>query len=280
MGSLLIATLLAAGFGLIISWAQRGQRNLYAVGAINYALAMGLHLVAHARTGGGWAPMPGTLWIGILGGIAFVTGCLLLFPAMSLRGVSISTAMLRLAVVVPMLVGWLFWSETLSALPALGAVLAMASLPLLTLRPGEGLAGLRSRGVVLLLALFLVNGGCMLAVRAFSQTGIAGQASLFLAILFGMATLIAAAFWWPHRQGTAWRDLPPGLLLGLSNAVASVALVAALEQLPGLLVFPFYSSVGMIVTVVFARLVWGERINRLELGGIGLAVVAVVLANL
>jgi drug/metabolite transporter (DMT)-like permease len=278
MISLLIATLLAASFGLIVSWAQRIKANLYAVGAINYGLAMVFHLVSHARVGG-WVPLPGTYLIGMLGGLAFVSGFLLLFPAMSLRGVSISTAMLRLAVVVPMLVGWLFWGETLAALPALGAALALASLPLLTWRSDEGLRGLKSRSVVLLLALFLVNGGCMLALRAFSQTGIEGQGSLFLAILFGTAAAIAFTFWWRHRQGTSKRDLPPGILLGLVNALGNTAMIAALDRLSGLLVFPFYSSVGMIFTVLFARYVWGERISRLELGGIGLAVVAVVLAN-
>ena len=276
---LLLATLFAASFGLIVSYAQRRGSNLYAVGAINYCLAMVFHLASHARIGG-WAPQQGTWIIGVLGGIAYVIGFLLLFPAMSLRGVSVSTAMLRLAAVVPMLIGWLFWNERLAIVPAIGASLALLSLPLLTYRNDGGLSGLKSKSVLLLLALFLVNGCCMLSVRAFAQTGISGQSSLFLSILFGTAALIATTSWWLHREGTSRRDILPGVLLGIDNALANLALVGALDRLPGLIVFPFYSSVGMLFTVLFARLVWSERITRSERAGIGLAVVAVVLASL
>ena len=278
MLALILATFFSASFGLIVSFAQRRRANLYVVGAINYTLATCFHLVLHARVGG-WAPLRPTLIIGLLGGLAYVGGFFLLFPTMKLRGVSISTAMLRLAVIIPMLVGLVLWGERLTTLQAVGVILAMLSLPLLTLRPAEGLGGLKSRSVVLLLALFIINGGCMLSVRGFTQTGIEGQSSLFLAILFGTAALIAATVWLFHREGTSRRDLLPGVMLGVDNALANLALVAALGRLPGVLVFPFYSSVGMVFSVVFAHLVWHERINRLELGGMAIAVVAVVLAN-
>jgi len=277
---LLLATLFAASFGLIISWAQRRGSNLYAVGAINYCLAMVFNLVSHARVGG-WIPATGTWTIGVAGGISYIVGFLLLFPAMSLRGVSVSTAILRLAAVVPMLAGWLFWGESLAMFPAIGTGLALLSLPLLTYRgDDEGLKGLDSKSLLLLLALFVVNGCCMLSVRAFSQTGIEGQTSLFLSILFGSAATIAVVSWYLHREGTSKRDLLPGVLLGLDNALANLALVGALDRLPGLIVFPFYSSVSLLCAVIFARLVWGDRISRTETYGMGLAVVAVVLANL
>ena len=278
MLALILATFFSASFGLIVSFAQRRRANLYVVGAINYTLATCFHLVLHARVGG-WTPLRPTLIIGLLGGLAYVGGFFLLFPTMKLRGVSISTAMLRLAVIIPMLVGLVLWGERLTTLQAVGVILAMISLPLLTLRPAEGLGGLKSRSVVLLLALFIINGGCMLSVRGFTQTGIEGQSSLFLAILFGTAALIATTVWLFHREGTSRRDLLPGVMLGVDNALANLALVAALGRLPGVLVFPFYSSVGMVFSVVFAHLVWHERINRLELGGMAIAVVAVVLAN-
>ena len=278
MLALILATFFSASFGLIVSFAQRRRANLYVVGAINYTLATCFHLVLHARVGG-WTPLRPTLIIGLLGGLAYVGGFFLLFPTMKLRGVSISTAMLRLAVIIPMLVGLVLWGERLTTLQAVGVILAMLSLPLLTLRPAEGLGGLKSRSLVLLLALFIINGGCMLSVRGFTQTGIEGQSSLFLAILFGTAALIATTVWLFHREGTSRRDLLPGVMLGVDNALANLALVAALGRLPGVLVFPFYSSVGMVFSVVFAHLVWHERINRLELGGMAIAVVAVVLAN-
>ena len=74
-------------------------------------------------------------------------------------------------------------------------------------------------------------------------------------------------------------DLPV-MALGATNALANAGLVAALTSLPAILVFPFYSAFGLVFTAVAARLMFGERISRLERLGIVVAVAAVALVNL
>ena len=89
-----------------------------------------------------------------------------------------------------------------------------------------------------------------------------------------------AAVWASQRQGTTRRDILPGLALGLVNAVANAALVAALRQLPGVLVFPFTSAVSLALVAVYARVAWSERVSRTEAAGIVIALAAVTLINL
>jgi len=276
---LLLATFFSASFGLVVRHSLGRGRNLWAIGAINYATAMLFHL-ARSLIGHEWPPAPSTVEIGVLGGICFVTAFFMFFPLIRLRGVSIATAATRLSVVIPILAAVLLWGEQPNGLQTTGALLALISLPLLAIKPanGEGQAlPLRTR--LLLIGQFAINGLCLLATRGFSQTGVQGQNSVFLAILFGAAALVAHIVWWFHRQGSSWRDAPLGVALGMCNAIGNLMLLAALRQLPSVLVFPFQSAIGLIYVAIFARLVWGERIQRLEMAGMAVALAAVALIN-
>ena len=66
----------------------------------------------------------------------------------------------------------------------------------------------------------------------------------------------------------------------MCNAVQNRFMVTALQRLPGTLVYPFSAAVGLVLTVVVARLAWRERFGGLGTAGIALACVAVVLVNL
>ncbi|MHB1295179.1 MAG: hypothetical protein ACYC4R_09315 [Anaerolineae bacterium] len=280
MLALAFATLFAAGFALTVRYAQLRRANLWAVGAINYASAALFHVARRALEGEGFQPSTPTLTLGILTGLLYVGSYFVLFAIMRLRGLSISATVEQLGVLVPVLASVVLWGERPSAPQTIGSLLALASLPLLTLGPHALGERLGTRGVVLLAALFLGTGSGALAMRAYEESGVLGETSLFLAILFGSAALMAGAGWLANRRGTGWRDLLPGLMLGGCNALANLALVAALHQLPGALVFPFYSAIGLVVIAGFARLVWHEHISRLETTGIALAIVAVACINL
>ena len=275
----LLATFFSASFGLVVRYAQGRRCNLLAAGAINYATAAAFHLGRRALVAGFYPSQP-TLILGLIGGCAFVGAYFLLVPFMRLRGVSIATAVLRLSVLMPILVSVLWWGERPGAVRSAGAALAFLSLPLLNFRvTGHG-EHLGRRGALSLVVLFVANGICMTVLSGYQQAGVQGETSLFLGILFGTAAIIALIGWLLHRGGSSRRDLIPGIMLGLCNALGNLSLVTALRQLPSLLVFPFHSAVGLVYVAVFARVVWAERISRYEAVGMFITLVAVVLINL
>jgi len=279
MISLLIATLFSAGFGLVVRDAQGRDRNLWAVGAINYVFAALFHLV-RAVAAGSPAPTAPTWAIGVLGGIAYVGSYAVLVPTMQLRGVSITTAILRLSVIIPILVSMLVWGERPDTVQTVGGVMAIVALPLLAYRPSdanEGSMSKRDRWVAVIV--FVGNGLCMLAIRGFRQVDLPGQESWFLAILFGTAAIVACLGWWRNRSGSRLLDVGHGVLLGICNAVGNLALVQALQHYDSVLVFPFQAAVGMVFTAIFARIAWRERITRTESVGMVTALIAVILIN-
>ncbi|MFH1085145.1 MAG: hypothetical protein V1772_05235, partial [Chloroflexota bacterium] len=111
-------------------------------------------------------------------------------------------------------------------------------------------------------------------------TAPASESALFLAILFASAMVVTFINWLPRRAGSARGDILYGIALGLCNTVSNVGLVAALHQLPGMIVFPLYSVGGVVVASVAARLLWQERMTRVEATGVAVALAAVVLMNL
>ena len=260
--------------------AQRREGNLWAVGACNYIFAFCFHFIR--ALGQGQLPSsfgPQELSIGVLGGLAYVGTFSMYFPLMRLRGVSISSAVVRLAAALPVLVSILAWGERPTLFQGIGAFLALGALPLLTIEPGERAWHLDVRHSLLLLGLFVGSGLCSLSIKTYQQLG--GEASSpFLATLFGTAAVIATVVWVWQRRGSSWRDLPSGVALGFCNALANLSLLGALRSLPSVVVFPFYSVVGLLYLHLFASLVWKERIRRLEAFGMGIALVAIALMNL
>jgi len=299
---LALSTLFSAGFALWVRFAQKRGANLTAVGAVNYLTATLFHAIL-AIASGLRVPHGASLWIGIGGGLVYATAFFLLHGLMKQRGVSVTAAVTRLSVLVPIGVAVLAWGETASAVQTAGIALAVVSLPLLSLPPrgsrenrtSGGARQIRWRSTALLAGLFVANGLCLLAPRAFRQTGIQGEDSLFLLIVFAAAAFAACAVWLLQERGPGSRaaraagprpavpllaSVLPGIAVGLCNALANRFVVAALRKLPGIVVYPFYSAMGLLLTVVFSRMVWKEKIGALETVGMAFALGSIVLVNL
>jgi drug/metabolite transporter (DMT)-like permease len=306
---LALATLFSASFSLAIRFSQKRGANMTAVAAVNYIVAAAFHAVATAVEGFR-VPHASTLLVGIAGGIAYPAAFFLLEAFMARRGVSVTGAVTRLSVLVPVSVSLAAWGERASALQGAGIGLAVLSLPLLSLGrqhardPAGAPTSRAGRGAAaaLLGGLFVVNGLCLLAPRAFRQTGVSGEDALFLFILFSTAALCSSAAWAVQEARAraaptadaagSVRALPgagrpsllasavPGIAVGLCNALANRFVVASLVRLPGIIVYPFYSAVGLLLTVAFSALAWKERIRPLEAAGMGLALASIVLVNL
>ncbi len=306
MLALVLATVFNAGFSIFIRFAQKRGTNLTVVGAANYITAALFHVVL---TIVGHPPELHwqTLVIGGVGGITFSWAYFLLFDAMRRRGVSITAAILGLSVLVPVGFSFIAWGETTTPMQTAGIAIAIVSLPLLSFGPSKGDGKQNGgdkasgRSILVLAGLFIVNGASLVAARAFRQTGIQHEDAPFLLIIFTSATITTLVVWAAQERarkanpggGAARATAPspggiplllasalPGVAVGLCNALANRFIVLSLHSLPGIIVYPFYSAAGLLIMVVFSRIVWKEKISKLEMAGIILACGSIVLINL
>ncbi len=278
MIALAVAVLASSLFSLTIKFAEQRAHHLKTVGAVNYLLGATAYTIA--SVGHGWPGLT-TVLAGLLGGVAISTAFLLLTRLMRLKGISVVAGIIRLSVVFPIFFSILLWGERPNWIQSVGVGLAIVSLPLFGMdRRQEGRVRIDPRVLLIGVLLLCVNGGFMLSIRLFDQIGTHSEHIQFFAVMFGVATAIAAGAWLLDRQGSSPRDLVPGAWLGLCNMGSGYMLLRALQTLPGVIVFPLSASLGLMLTVLAATWLWGERIGRPSAVGLTISLAAAVCMNI
>ncbi len=275
----ILIVLCGAGFALTTRAAQRRDTDTVGVGAVNYAFAALIACTLASVSGP--AAAPETLRIGILGGITYVVAYLFLLPSLRQKGTAIAASVMQLGVLVPIAGALLIWAERPEILRAYGMVLAVLALPLLTLDKGVSRHRLTLGRVMVLLGLFLLNGLAMLVNTWFHTTGLEGQRTMYLAILFSVAAVGCTAAWLlrPERklgvQEAAW-----GLLLGAFNVAATLLTLYGLDLYLASVLFPLTAALTLALITAFAAIAWREIPGKIGWVGIAVALSAVVLANM
>ena len=112
---LIVTSVLSSGFGLLVGYARRKDCNLLAVGAVNYIAASLFHVVLVLASGVARPHAP-TIWIGILGGLAYSFTFQIFLKFMHLRGLSITAVIMRMSVVIPLFFSLVIWGEHATAI--------------------------------------------------------------------------------------------------------------------------------------------------------------------
>ncbi|MDJ0782768.1 MAG: hypothetical protein QNJ22_12410 [Desulfosarcinaceae bacterium] len=252
---------------------------------INYLVAFGLGcgLVA------GGPPAVGgrlvTLWClaAFQGGI--LVGCFLLMSAVTrLHGVAVAAVSARIAVVIPVVVAFLLYDDTLHVAKAVGILMALGTLFLL--RPEAGTEGYATKGHALPLALFL-GFGFNLAYTKWVQTR-------FLTP-HGFHSYLALCFLWAFVWGLTalrirrgprplfenWRVGLAGAILGLNNYGAIYFLIAALAQptWESSVIFPIVSVSVVMLSFFSGVLLFGERATVRNIGAVALGAASLIMIH-
>ena len=133
-----------------------------------------------------------------------------MYALYGLLGVAVTSSLLRLSIVVPVLASIVLWGEWPTAAQGLGLLLAAAALPLLSAPPrgrpvtagGPGAPGAPRRPAVLALgtATLLISGIGLLAAKAFAELDRPEQRPVYVLAVYAVATALAGAAWpWRRR---------------------------------------------------------------------------------
>jgi drug/metabolite transporter (DMT)-like permease len=276
---LLITVATMTAWNFIFRGAQRREADMYVVGSVNYVCAA-VACFAVARAVGGASPSAQTVQLAVWQGVIYVVSFFFLIPSMSAKGIAIVMAFTRLAVVVPVLASIILWAEIPHALQTIGIIGAVASLPMLSLDRGVGDGRFSSRQLWVFAGLFATNGIALILSKCFARLGVPGETLYYLAILFAVAAVgsLVPLIW--QRRPVGLPELTWGAALGLANAACNLALLVALDRLPGIVVFPVNSCGGIVLAAIIAAVLWREIPGRLGFAGIGAAAAALVCLNI
>jgi uncharacterized membrane protein len=272
----LLALLAAAAFGTSDFLAGLSSRRLSALTVTAIAQTLGLVTAALAVVlVGGDGPRTDVLLWGAASGLGNVVGTLALYHGLAVGRMSVvATLSGLLAAVIPAIVG-IALGDGLGALTALGIVIAIPAIGLVSWHPesaGAGGSGARW-GIVAGL-------GFALLFIALAQAGTDSGAWPLLA---GEAVCVAVVAPWAARSVLAAgrserRPVLVAVAAGVLAALANLLFLTATGH-GELAIVAVLTSLYPGFTVILARLVLAERWTRLQVTGLLAALLAVVLVS-
>ena len=267
-------------FALVVRDASHRQRNLYAVGAVNYVLAS-LFCAAMVASAGWPAHVP--VWVVALGagaGVSYITSYFFIMYTVQRVGISVPMAVMRMSALVPIFGAVLLYGEHPNAVQVVGIAVVFAAFPLLAIDRNGRRAEAWWIYTVQVALLFVFTGTNLLCQKVFAAQDDPAQRWLFLTVLFSVATLGSIVPPAAARRSPGRGDWGHGFALGTTNVLANFLVLMALSQLPATVVFPVASGAGVVLTTLAAVVFWRESLSRQMLAGMAVALVAVVLINL
>ena len=252
---------------------------------VSYGAALAVLAVVVFVTGGIWSPM---VWLwGAAAGVTAVIGFVTFYAAMAVGPMSlVSPVIAVLGSAVPVAAAVVL-GETLTTWAWVGVALALASAVLLSSQPRSGTSRFTTRAVVLSIVSGVALGSSVIALdRAPVESG---SLAAFVEIGVGLVLLALTALLGRviptlgHRLavlggpdvvvGSRQRNVLAALVAGALLAVANVALLAGLQS-GSLAIVSVLVGLYPLATLLLARVVGGERITRLQVAGVALAIAA------
>ena len=276
---LILALLFSAVLALVLKYLNSGSPyGVYFVNYITCALLAFATLPTRTLYNGDAIPC----WLGAITGLIYLASLAANGYSIHKNGAILSSVFTRLGVLVPILVSVVLFGERPTPLQGLGVVLAVAAAVLMNGLPGKTQLA-SGAGEICLLPLvltLLLNGTADAMSKVFNQLGRRQDDGLFMFYIFLFAGLATLVLLLRKRRPLTRRDVFFGILAGVPNFLSSRLLLAALGRLPAFLVYPSY-SVGVILVISLASFfLFGERLNRRQMGAAGMILAALVLLNL
>ena len=278
---------LLSGFGLFLKHAKDNQQRLNPIGFVNYLVAFFISIwVLSQEQDYEFSKL--TFVLGVSNGVTYAAGFELFTLGIQLSGIVVTAALVRLSIVVPIIVSMLFWKEIPNLWQAIGLLLTFVAIPLLSQREKEPTYKFtpdrpetpQGLGFAIAITILLITGISRLTMKAFNEMCPIDEKSLYMSLLFGVATLIYLGVCLYQKTWPNWWEVFYGTLIGICNVAGSWALLIALDKVSALIAFPMSSSGGVLFTMFVGMVFLRERLGRIPLIGALLAIVALIFVNL
>ena len=283
---LFLHVVLLSGFGIFLKDAENRGHRLDPIGLVNYATAFVFSCALASQTNS-FTFTPLTLVFGLATGISYAFGFVLVVAGMRLSGIVVTTAVIGLSMILPILFSVIVWNEEPNLWQTLGILIALVALPLLsgttkatqdTNRPTW--YATPKIGLIVVVLLFLNAGVGRLAMKGFNEMCPMDQKPMYLFFLFIVTTVSYLFICLHKRQLPTILELGYGILIGVCNVLGSGTFIVALDQLDALIAFPISGSGGMLFTTTVGILILGEQLNKRLAVGVVLAIISLILVNL
>tara|TARA_R110002096_G_scaffold21043_7_gene68715 strand:- start:68341 stop:69213 length:873 start_codon:yes stop_codon:yes gene_type:complete len=256
--------------------------NLQAI-IVNYIVASSLGMALRGfDTSIIEIPEKNWFWSAFILGIIFIWLFRLMALASQKIGVSVVSITVKMSLVIPVLFGVFYYHESIGLVKVLGISIALLAVYLTTAKDKAK----KSSGLYIKLPLILFFGsGIMDTFINFNQEEIVSpeEHGLFTSSIFGMAAVFGSILLmvqhFRSKIKLEIKNIWAGIILGIPNYGSIYFLIRSLNHnnMESSIVFPI-NNVGIVaLSVLFAVLLFSEKLNVKNKIGIALALISIAL---
>jgi len=222
-----------------------------------------------------------SLIFGFMLGITFTCSFFLFALAVQVAGTALATVSARLSIIVPVLLAVIIYGELPGAIQLAGIILGLITIYFFYL----SLRNNRNRRLhlkqylilIMLLAGIGINDFCMKIFQAWRPSY---EKPFFLLSIFFAAWLYSSGYVFYKKLPIERRTVVLGLILGIPNIFSSFFLLAALDAIEAIIVYPMVNIGIIIATAVAAWIIWREKLNRPAIWALTTGICAVILLGI
>ena len=283
MISLILHVIFSSSFGIFLKYAKDRGHCLDSIGFINYLVALLIAIWSMMQLDS--LSFSGlATGLGVTNGITYAFGFFLWKATVQVSGVVVTTAILRLSMVIPITFAILIWHEIPSAWQILGIFLTCSALPLLSTNDPvvipSNISTTSGLGAILISLTFVNAGVGRLVMKIFNETCPVDEKPFYLFFLFGVTTFFFTIVCVYQKIIPIRWEYVFGILVGVSNFFQSVTFLVALDSIDVLIVFPVSAAGSVLFTTLVGVVVLKEKLRKKTIIGITLAVIALIFVNL
>ena len=217
-----------------------------------------------------------TLGLGAVDGALYLLGFAFLQANVRKNGVVLSAIFQRLGLLVPMVVSVFLFREIPETMQIIGFCVAVFAIVLINLEKEQTVMQFKL-GLLLIL---LAGGGADVMAKLYEEWGNPALAPQFLLFTFGVALVLAVGMMLWKKERAGLRELLFGAAVGVPNYFCAKFLLASLETVPAVIVYPTFSVATILLVTLAGVALFKERLGKRQWAALGVILVALVLLNL
>lgn len=278
MGYLLLAIFCSAMISIGMRLSDGKVKSQFSMLATNYLVCgiVGAMYADFSLLGAETDGIGLTVGLAVLNGAMLLGGLILLQISTRKNGVVLSSLFMKLGLLVPFVASILFFREVPTWLQVAGFFLAIAAIVVFNLKK-DGTNNRFGMGLILLL---LLNGGVDTAIKTFEALGPAALSDHFLCFSFSVAFVLCTGLVIFKKERPDGKALLYGGLIGVANFFSSKFVLAALTQIPAVVLFTTYSVATMLVVTLSGVIFFKERLTKRQWLAFAGVIAALVLLNI
>lgn len=253
---------------------------------VNYLTAIAVSLVL---SGSGAASLGESIrsaiaapwaWMALVEGLFFMGGILVLAASTQHSGVAVTNVSARASMAFPVVASYLVFHE--QAPSWLAIIVILAAMYMIFGNIGVKGEKPQLRDSLLPVAVFLTYGICDFLLKVLKAKvgadGNQGNIMLFIFSAAAMFCIVAYLVRGNFREHPFnWKAIPGGIILGLFNSFCTALMLKALGVMDAVVFYPLYNVGVVFLSLMIGILFFGEKLRRVQAGGIVLAVAGIVM---